>query len=98
MREALNTGREPKGERLVQTELLPDGSCQRFLDLRMSRHGNCPAVYRIGIKIMVCTMTLQITAAFSETSDELSPLHSEIATSCLSFGINAFSSASATIN
>src|SRR5207248_8960072 len=50
------------------------------------------------IKIMVRTVTLQITAAFSETSYELSPLHSEIAISCLSFGTNVLSAASSTIS
>src|SRR5438132_8414020 len=67
-----------------------------YLCAQWDRHR--PAIYRICIKIMVRTVTLQITAAFSETSYELSPLHSEIAISCLSFGTNVLSAASSTIS
>ena len=84
--------------RLFQSKLLANRPRESVFDLRVPWDRHRPAVGRICIKIVVSSVTLQITAAFSETSYELSPLHSEIAISCLSFGTNVLSAASSTIS
>ena len=71
---------------------------ERAFDLRVSWNWRRPAIGRICVKIMVRTVTLQITAALGKTADELSLLHSEIAISCLSPGTNVLSAATSTIN
>src|SRR5437868_9734188 len=83
---------------LFQSKLLANRLRESVFYLCVPWDRHRPAIYRICIKIMVRTVTLQITAAFSETSYELSPLHSEIAISCLSFGTNVLSAASSTIS
>jgi hypothetical protein len=64
----------------------------------VSRHRRYPTVNRVGIEIMICTVTFQVATTFSEAPDELPPFHSEIAISCLSLGTNVLSAASSTIN
>ena len=83
---------------LFQSKLLANRPRESVFYLGVPWDRYRPAVYRICVKIVVSTVTLQITAAFSETSYELSPLHSEIAISCLSFGTNVLSAASSTIS
>jgi len=83
---------------LFQSKLLANRLRESVFYLCVPWDRHRPAIYRICIKIMVRTVTLQITAAFSETSYELSPLHNEIAISCLSFGTNVLSAASSTIS
>jgi hypothetical protein len=83
---------------LLQSKLLANRAHKSVFDLCVPWDRYCPAINRICVKIVVRTMTLQITAALSETSYELPPLHSEIAISCLSFGANVLSAASSTIS
>ena len=83
---------------LFQSKLLANRPRESVFYLGVPWDRYRPAVYRICVKIVVSTVTLQITAAFSKTSYELSPLHSEIAISCLSFGTNVLSAASSTIS
>jgi len=56
-----------------------------------------PAVCRIDVDVVICAVTFRITTAINESAHELAPLHSEIDSSCFSFGTNALSAASSTI-
>jgi len=53
-----------------------------------------PAVCRIDVDVVICAVTFQITTAINESAHELAPLHSEIESSCFSFGTNTLSAAS----
>ena len=63
----------------------------------VSRHGSNPTIGRVDIDVRVHTVTFQVTTSIDQTSDKLSPLYSEIESSCFSFGTNALSAASSTI-
>jgi len=47
---------------------------------------------------VVRAMTLEVTTMLNEPAHELAALHSEIESSCFSFGTNALSAASSTIS
>jgi hypothetical protein len=84
---------------LFQAELFADSSCQRVLDLGVSRrHRRHAPVRWINVKIVICAVTFQVASVFSKASHQLSPLHSEISISCLSLGTAVLSAASSTIN
>ena len=86
------------GERnSIEAKLFAGRLCKRVFDLRVSRDRRYPTVNRVGIEIMIRTMTFQVAAAFSEAAHQLPPFHSEIAISCLSLGTNVLSAASSTI-
>lgn len=42
---------------LFQAELFADSSCERVLDLGVSRHGHNPPVRWINVKIVICAVT-----------------------------------------
>jgi hypothetical protein len=92
-----NRGSEIQND-LFQAELFADSSCERVLDLGMSRHWHNPPVRWINVKVVICAVTFQVAAMFGKTSHQLSPLHSEISISCLSLGTAVLSAASSTIN
>lgn len=77
--------------------MLANRSSECVLDFGVARHGSDPAVCRIDVDVVICTVAFQITTAINESAQELAPLHSEIESSCFSFGTNALSAASSTI-
>jgi hypothetical protein len=87
----------PRERSSIEAKLFADRLCKRVFDLRVSRDRRYPTVNRVGIEIMIRTVTFQVAAAFSEAAHQLPPFHSEIAISCLSLGTNVLSAASSTI-
>ena len=81
----------------IEAELFADRLRKRVLDLSVPRYRRNSPVHWIRVKIVICTVTFQVAAAFSEALHQLPPFHSEIAISCLSLGTNVFSEASSTI-
>jgi len=64
----------------------------------VARHWRNATIRRIQIEIVVRAMTLEVTTMLNEPAHELAALHSEIESSCFSFGTNALSAASSTIS
>ena len=88
---------EDRRQRSVEAELLANRASECVLDFGVPRHGSDPAVRRIDVNIVVRAVAFQITTAINESAHELASLHSEIESSCFSFGTNTLSEASSTI-
>ena len=80
-----------------QIKLFANGAGKRVFDFRVPRYWSDSAICRIQINVVIRTVSFEVATAINQTSHKLSPLHSEIDSSCFSSGINEFSAASSTI-
>ena len=81
---SLSADRPPKENELFHSELFADGASECVFDLEVARYRRCSAGCRIQVNVVVRSMSLQMATAINEAPHELSPLHSEMDSSCFS--------------